>query len=442
MDLNVVYAEPNYLYQLCNVPNDPLFAQQWALHNSGQLGGTPDADIDAPEAWDVSTGSSDVIIAIIDSGIDYTHEDMADNIWTNSEEVPNNGVDDDNNGYIDDLRGWDFYNDDNDPMDDFGHGTFCAGIAGAVTDNGVGVSGVCWNCKIMPLKAGFNSLSSSNAAEGIVYATDNGADVISMSWGKYSDSSLTREVLDYAYGKGLVLIGAAGNMNVDTTHYPSGYDNVIAVTATDDDDYKASFSKYGKDVDISAPGVNILSLRAKDTDIYGDGTHIVDENYYIASGTSASCPFGAGVAGLVLSKNPNLGHDGVKAILQNSVDKLIPYEEIGKGRLNAYYAVMQGDSLAKAEITSPSHGKDIAESIDIYGTAMGEDFQYFVLEYGKGRHPGETSWIEIVNSTTPVEDNVIGSLDTVSIDEGIYNIRLKVIFIDSIYIDNMDCCQQ
>ena len=192
----VEYAEPNYLYSMQQVragnqgtiPNDPYFYQQWSLDQ------TSDADIDAPEAWDIETGDPSVVIAILDTGVDYNHEDLAGNIWINDDEIED-GQDSDGNGYIDDIRGWDFGSGDNDPMDWNGHGTHCSGIASAMTNNNVGIAGVCWNCKIMPLKFDFSNVE---AAEALAYAADNGADVISMSWGGYVYSQLLHDALNYA----------------------------------------------------------------------------------------------------------------------------------------------------------------------------------------------------------------------------------------------------
>lgn len=267
-DTSVEYAEPNYIYHYCIIPNDPYFNDQWALHNTGQSGGTPDADIDAPEAWDIETGSSDVVIAIIDSGVDYTHPDISNNIWINEDEDRNhngkfdkwpwwlkkNGVygdinrkDDDGNGYADDIIGWEFAGkygiiDDNDPMDTLGHGTICAGISGAVGNNGIGISGVSWNCKIMPVKVGSKTIRLSNVVRGIIYAAKNGADVISMSLGGLSSSEAAYDAIKYAYSQGSVLVAGAGNIDTDIGFFPAAYDEVIAVAATNSTDEKAEFS--------------------------------------------------------------------------------------------------------------------------------------------------------------------------------------------------------
>jgi len=277
----VEYAEPNYIYYTSFVPNDFRYNQQWAHQNTH-----------AEEGWDIERGSSDVVIAIIDTGVDYTHEDLAANIWRNIDEIPDNGIDDDENGFIDDIRGYDFvetdavsycaehpddcetlegedYNvRDNDPMDFNSHGTHVAGIAAAVTNNNLGVAGVCHLCKIMPVRAGFSIFSSSygvvgsleydDIAQAIHYAVDNRVKIISMSFGgPYSDT--IKEAIDYAYNKGVVLIAASGNSNTNAISYPAGHENVIAVDATDINDNKADFSNYGYWTDVSAPGVDILS---------------------------------------------------------------------------------------------------------------------------------------------------------------------------------------
>jgi parallel beta-helix repeat protein len=420
-DPNVIYAEPNYIHQLFVTPDDPSFNQQWSLHNIGQTGGTYDADIDAPEAWDIEIGSSDVVIAIVDSGVDYTHPDLADNIWINEDEIPGNGVDDDNNGFVDDICGWDFANDDNDPMDSAGHGTHCSGIASAVTNNGAGIAGVCWNCKIMPVQMNF---MMDMGVTAIIYAVDNGADVISMSWGGYDPSQLLHETLQYAYDQGVVLAAAAGNDDIDKLAYPASYDEVIAVAATDDEDHKADFSNYGDWVDIAAPGVDIYST-------------LPNDKYKYASGTSMACPHVAGLAGLILSKDHSLNPDEVKFIIYGSADRLPPSEthDIGAGRINAYNALLSGPGPAGAEITYPMHGGEIRGHVEIEGSACGDGFQYYTIEHCWGGYPEVTGWVELINSSYPVQDNVIGTIDTTNLGEGFYYLLLTVVSNNGIYKD-------
>ncbi len=450
-DPNVEYAEPNYIYHTCVVPNDSLYPIQWSLDNVGQeyptdgrysYPGLFDSDIDAPEAWDIETGNSSIVVAILDTGVDYEHPDLVDNIWINEGEIPNNGIDDDGNGYVDDVRGWDCPNssrfgDGSDPMDAFGHGTHCAGTVSAVTNNSIGVAGVCWNCKIMAVRIGSYGIRLEDAVNGTVYAADNGADVISMSWGGLEESQLLKDALDYAYSKDIVLVASAGNSNVDLAFipfYPAGYDNVIAVAATDSSDKKASFSCYGSPVDVAAPGVDILSLRAEDTDMYGDGSHIVDEEYYVSSGTSMACPHVAGLAGLILSKNPDLTPLEVKTVLRSSTDGVNSSLYAGVGRINAYKALQK----AYPVIVNLDFSMDVREakgSIDIRGTAVGEGFQQYIVEYGKGAYPD--TWVEICNSTESIENDLITTWDTTVCEEIFYTIRLKVIYDNGTYEDRV-----
>jgi parallel beta-helix repeat protein len=441
-DQNVIYAEPNYFLYYCDNPDDPYFEQQWALHNIGQFGGTYDADIDAPAAWDIETGSSDIVIAIVDSGVDYNHNDITDNIWINSGEIQGNSIDDDGNGFVDDFYGWNFAKDNNDPLDDQGHGTHCAGIASAVADNGIGVSGICWNTRIMSVKSMIKKGGTADwITNGILYATDNGADIISMSFGIDKKVQILEDSIKYAYSKGVVLVGGAGNDDTDNLFYPAAYEEVIAVAATNDEDLKADFSTYGSWVDVAAPGVEILSLRAKDTDMYKDGKHIVDEFYYIASGTSMACPHVAGLAGLILSKDDSLSQEEVKFVICNSADRVAPNEnaDIGSGRINAYTALLTGPGPADAKITYPIHSKDIEENyvIDIEGSAWGEGFQYYIIDYCRGKYPEFLDWTELKNSTSSVQDGVIGTIDTTNLEEGLYYIRLTVFCDNGIYRDTI-----
>jgi len=285
---DILSAQPNYIYEPFSMfPNDPNFDQLWNMHNTGQTGGTPDADIDAPEAWDIATDTN-IIVAVIDSGIDYTHPDLTTNMWINpGEDHPPlgivgpedfDGVDDDGNGYIDDIYGYDFSTyggkeRDSDPMDDYHHGTHCAGIIGAVGNNGVGVTGVCWNAKIMALK--FISYDSAterwrgytwDAIDAIRYAVKMGAEVTSNSWGSYYYDSELLAAIEASDANGVLFVAAAGNdygNNNDTNpFYPASYDlnNIIAVLSTNQYDNMSDFSNYGPSfVDLGAPGEDILS---------------------------------------------------------------------------------------------------------------------------------------------------------------------------------------
>jgi parallel beta-helix repeat protein len=417
----IEYAEPNYIYHFCNIPNDHIFSEQWSLNQSN------DHDIDCPEAWNITTGDSDIVIAIVDSGVDCSHPDIIDNIWENENEIPGNGLDDDNNGFVDDIKGWNFYSNTSNPIDYVGHGTHCAGIASAVTNNGIGIAGVCWNCSIMPLKIGTDIGCIESAANAIIYAADNDADVISMSWGGGFDSILVRNALNYAYNKGVVLVGASGNNNFDFKFYPAAFENVIAVAATDENDKKATFSNYGAWVDVAAPGVNILSLRANNTSM----GNVWNDNYTIASGTSMACPHVAGLVGLILSKNNSLNQNMIESILCNSVDKIESDESIGRGRINAFKALLS-DPIESILNPFPNGG-NVDGIISIIGSASGKSFQKYTLEYGKGKNPD--FWINLITSTTAIQNGVLSILNTSEIEEGYYTIKLNVTCKNSNYID-------
>lgn len=336
----VEYVARNGLYYLDVTPNDPQFGQLWGLHNTGQNGGTADADIDAPEAWNITTGSNDVVIAVIDSGAQLDHPDLAANLWTNPGEIPNNGKDDDKNGFIDDVHGWDFSSNDNDPSPVGGacggHGTHTAGTIGAVGNNGIGVTGVNWHVKIMPLKAFrailgiFCSANDADLIAAVEYYTMMGVHISSNSYG---GSGFNTAMRDAIRASDSVFVAAAGNENSnnDTNpQYPSNYDlnNIISVAATDRNDNRASFSNFGNTVDLGAPGVDILSTLPNST--YGS-----------FSGTSMATPHVAGVAGLLMAQDPGLSVYEIKWRIMNSTDN-IGLPVLTGGRLNALKALQFG----------------------------------------------------------------------------------------------------
>ena len=266
-DPDVIFAEPNYRYRLQAVPNDTDLARLWGLINTGQIvnhaAGTVDADVDADLAWDLGQGHADVVVAIVDSGIDMAHPDLAANIWTNPDEIEN-GVDDDGNGYIDDIMGWDFLENDNHPIDSHGHGTHVAGIIGAVGDNGTGVVGVNWQVSIMPLRfiSAAEYGTTADAIEAIEYADDNGADIINLSWGGPSYSQALKEAIDAADALVVCAAGNNGRELDDTPIYPASYDsaNILSVAASDADDHPTAFTNFSDNLaDIAAPGTNIFS---------------------------------------------------------------------------------------------------------------------------------------------------------------------------------------
>ena len=433
LDSNVEYAEPNYKHYISpiqvsskneyqglkstifhtissgEIPNDPFFDEQWALNRSN------DCDIDAPEAWQIEKGKDSVIVAVVDSGIDLTHEDLVDNIWLNIDEIPDNNIDDDGNGYIDDTRGWDFVNNDNKPIDDYGHGTYCSGIIAASTNNSIGMAGVSWYSKIMPLKV-INSegaVYEYDIVDCIYYAVDNGADIISMSWGWYTKSKIIYDCMKYAYDYDVVLVAAAGNSDRDYKAYPAAYDQVIAVGATNQTDKRARDwswgSNFGNWIDVSAPGTGILTTDR-------------GNKYVKIKGTSAACPHVAGLAALLLSKHEQCPCpiQMVRSVICFTADEIETDEYIGTGRINAYNALMQ--ELFAVELEEITCWEDVKGTIEIKGTIWGESLQYYILELGIGDNPG--SWTELLNSSIP-QSGVLLSIDTTNLDEGLYSLRLK-----------------
>jgi subtilisin family serine protease len=336
-DERIKYIEPNYIVQTLRSPDDTRYSEMWGLHNIGQSGGTTDADIDAPEAWDIATGTTDIIIGVIDTGVDYNHPDLRNNMWKNAGEVPGDGEDNDGNGFVDDVNGWDFANSDNDPMDDVDHGTHVAGTIAAEGNNSIGVVGVNWRAKIMPIKfLGLFGGTTAGAIGSVNYATRMGAHLTNNSWGGGGFSQALKDAITAAGAANQLFVAAAGNSNFNNDlipSYPSGYDNdnIIAVAASDHDDERASFSQWGaRTVDLAAPGVDILSTFPVSMGSYGS-----------ISGTSMASPHVAGVAGLVLSQDPTLSTTELKNIILQSTDKIPAWNGLvlTGGRLNALNAL-------------------------------------------------------------------------------------------------------
>lgn len=344
----VEYAEPSYEINLDDQellrnssahPDDPMFGEQWSLENTGQNGGKAQADISALRAWAKTTGSDKVVVAVIDSGVDYTHQDLMNNIWVRPPDI--NEYTDDELGTIDDTYGFNAVNDNGDPMDQNGHGTHCAGIIGAEGSNGLGIAGVNWKVEIMPLKFidASGAGTTKDAIKAINYVIDRkragvNVRIISASWGSTMYSKALEDVIREAGEEGILFIAASGNSSADadkSPHYPASYDlpNVLSIAALNRHDELAPFSNYGaKRVHIAAPGAEILS-----TWLNGE--------FREASGTSMATPEVSGVAALVLSAEPDLSMKALRERLLKSVDKLdsLNGKVSSGGRINAARAV-------------------------------------------------------------------------------------------------------
>ncbi len=412
-------AQPNYIATLCLEPNDPYYHTSGSWNqNYKDLYGMH--NIDTAKAWDICTGSHDVVVGVIDTGIDYTHEDIVDNIWINEDEVLD-GTDTDNDGFVDNIYGANYAYNNGDPKDDHGHGTHCSGTIAGMGNNSVGVVGVNWHAQIMGVK-GFSSSGSAytdTLAKCLRWAVDNGAQVVSNSW-SYSSRVESVPVIEsavrYVHNKGCVVVFAAGNANDDVSYYtPQNMDETIVIAATDYNDKKASFSNWGELVDVAAPGVSILSLEAEGTSMGLD----VGENYTVASGTSMACPHAAGLVALLLANNPALKPDMIKTILKHACDEVSSSVPIGRGRINAYDAIIRDPVIANLD-------KIVIESdpiVDITGSAWSEDFEYYTVSYTKR---GVSEWIELVNSTETVIDGVLCTFDTSVLSSAKYEVYLKV----------------
>ena len=489
-DPNVVYAQPNYFVETYWVPNDYYYNHAGAW---GQPPGREDYEdlwalknkkIALEAAWDVTKGEG-IIVAVVDSGLDYTHPDIQGNVWINAAEDLNaNGVvdgtwspcphapsgdfnceDNDGNGYIDDVRGWDFtaldlngdgdYNDtgdkppDADPMDGFRHGTHVSGTIAAVGDNGIGIIGVAPKAKIMPVKAinDNGGARTTDLVNGILYAARKGADVINNSWGCPSpcpSSPIKEEAVRVAYGVGAVVVFSAGNSRADVVSYsPQNMvsPKPIVVSATDHTDEPWFWTNWGTTIDVAAPGVggdvappdyepfrNILSLRAKDT---GNPLLVVDDYYLRSAGTSMSAPHVSGLVALILahhSNDPSFTNEDVRQLLRASAEDVsTPGFDLwtGTGRINATRALSINEVL-RVRIEAPFFGAILSQGVaevGITGTAFGATLKQYELFYGLGSFPPE--WFPIGEPvTTPVEEGILTTWKIQDLLSGLYSLKL------------------
>ena len=417
-------VEVNRLNRPCAeiVPNDPNYGEQWNL-----------ALMNMPQAWGIEQGSPKVTVAVIDSGIDMKHPEFRSQLWRNVGEIPGNGIDDDGNGYIDDLNGWDFSDAptlpgngdwkvrDNEPEDERGHGTYVSGIIAAEANNQIGIAGIAWQCRLMPLRAEFKYggggyLQNDDVAAAIVYAADNGAQVINMSLGDTVNAFIIADAVAYAYARGCVLVAAAGNEGAVGSWYPAGLETVISVAGLSVERRLYSDSNFGATIDIAAPGEEILS-----TYLNGGYQHV--------SGTSMAAAHVSGVAALVVSANPDYTNAEVRETLIRTAAPLFISDLVGAGSLDAYASLTSPTELIVQIDTSRMFSRDAEsgnrEKIEIFGSAGGIGFTEYWLEYGSGEGPN--LWFPLGTVKTKPKFNVcLYKWDASALAEGKYTLRLSV----------------
>jgi len=425
---DVEYAEPDYSGSGGGTqgitPNDQYYFRQWGLKNDGTFSLSPSvagADIDMENAWSIEQGDSNIIVGVLDSGNKSDHPEFSGRIWTNYNEVPNNGIDDDNNGYIDDVQGWDFVNSDNNPADDHGHGTNVTGIIGANGNNSTGYAGVNWNCKLMILKGldNTNSGQYSRWAEAIYYAVDNGARVINMSLGGMYTSTTLQKAVTYALNNNVVVVACMMNTNSNTVYYPAGYTGVIAVGSTNSNDTRSkpffwsstSGSNYGNHISVVAPGNYIYGLNYQSNTNYS--------SYW--GGTSQATPLVSGLASLLLAQDTNRTPAQIKSIIEMNAEDQVgdssedtpgwdPY--YGYGRVNAFRALSYYTGISSSDLQYQDYLLFPNPTNGIFTVVT----------------PSETKQIQILNS---LGETILTSTDTqLSTDfklaaNGVYYIRIK-----------------
>jgi subtilisin family serine protease/Tol biopolymer transport system component len=441
-DPSVEYAEPNYTYRTAFTPNDPFFSSSgswgqgfpdlWGLHN-----------IQADQAWDLSTGAG-ATVAVIDTGLFVDHPEIRGNVWANPGEIASNGIDDDGNGFVDDIHGWDFILHTGALVDLFGHGTHVAGTIAAVGDNGGGIIGVAWQAHVMPLNVfdGLGNATADTIAAALMYAVENGADVVNMSLGGLDDSFLMRDAIDFAAANGLVLVAAAGNDAVDVkTFNPADLDAVIAVGAVDHRDQPASFSNFGGKIELAAPGGGDDGPPAFEpsNSVLSLGYGAFDQRLYLSApvgneiatllrlaGTSMAAPHVSGTAALIVSRHPEFTAEQVRQALRDGADDLGPPgrdARYGYGRLNAARALAR-DSVLVARLTAPRHlSRFHGELTTIEGAVHdpGGPAPSWRVLFGP---QGQTLNV-IASGSGEMDPSVLASLDTAPLDRGNYVVRLE-----------------
>lgn len=446
-DERVEYVEPNYRRYLAAVPNDPSYGDQWYFDQ------TNDHDIDAETAWDTTTGSADIVVAVIDTGVDINHPDLIDNLWVNPGEIADNGIDDDGNGYTDDIYGWDFMDSDNDVIplpessdyvhDYVTHGTHVAGTIGAATNNAAGVSGINWNVSIMSLKIfdddGFSD--TEVIAEAVAYAVANGADIINMSYGGTGRSQTEQASMSDASDAGVVLVAAAGNEATNLNNepfYPACFNDVIGVGATDDNDDITYFSNFGDDcVDLAAPGLNIYNTYYyDDTGAYLAGTDGFDELYGYMSGTSMATPVVSGIAALALSVDSGLSTNEVYTILTSTADD-IGDSRLGAGRVNAAASVASATDYAAPDPVEISAYRSSSNDTEVADSERTRDKQPY-FSWGEPRSPSSVVGYYVYfgrERLDPVTNGVLQTVRNYTPTEDLHgnerNYRLRVKTLDS-----------
>jgi subtilisin family serine protease len=430
IDASIEYIQKAAEYKLDFIPNDSLISEQWSLEK-----------IRAFDAWEKTQGSDTVLLGVIDTGIDYDHPDLKNKIYQNPGETGldnqgndkrSNNIDDDNNGFVDDYRGWDFTDRvgfpfdtsggdylywDNDPKDENGHGSFIAGITGAQTINLTGIAGAAPNIKLVNLRAfdpaGYGE--EDDVAAAILYAVQIGVKVLNMSFGDNAFSLVLKDVIQFAYSRNMVLVGSAGNSGSPNPHYPSGYSEVICVGNSTIEDFVASNSNYGSTLDMVAPGTQIL-------------TTAINNNYSTINGTSASTPHVAATAALILSIQ-NFTNEEVKQILKSTTDDIgEPGWDIrsGAGRLNMFKAL----TVVAPSVIKFNHPRQDFATLDdtliINGTVLSGLFSHYNLSYGKGLNPNDWTLL-IENGLNQISNENIYTLGLSNLPDTVYCLRLVVL---------------